>query len=314
MTTRLPSPGRFGRAAVASARAVMLATRSSVRAPVRFACEAEPCHRKRSGWRAIRMALGLALALGYWSALPRAALAFSDSVSFSLPPTAAGGGNRYFTGSPADGYTCKVCHSGGPAPALRVLGLPPMGYGAGVSYEIVVDWSDTIDKFSAAFEFTDAEGNVAGSVRLPPDDELLPAEFCEPSSAGVPAASLADAPNGRQVVSLPDCGAKQMRVLWTAPKDGRALGSVWFAGSAVVSNGEGDPGGDGVTDFGRVIGPLATGSPLASYTSAGCNAVPSSSRSACAWVFSLSALLVGSCRRRVRRRAALARWQAARAQ
>ena len=33
--------------------------------------------------------------------------AFSDPVSFNLTPIAAGGGGRYFTGSPSDGYTCR---------------------------------------------------------------------------------------------------------------------------------------------------------------------------------------------------------------
>jgi hypothetical protein len=260
-------------------------------------------NRRHARGSTLHQGIAIAFALGA-SLIPRAALAFSDSVSFALPPTAAGGGNRYFTGSPADGYTCKVCHSGGPEPALRVLGLPTSGYDAGVSYEVVLDWSDAIDKFSAALEFTDANGGVAGSVRLPPDAELLPAEFCEPASAGVPAASLAAAPNGRQVVSLPDCGAKQLRLLWTAPTADRALGPIWFAGSAVVSNGEGDPSGDGVTDFTRIIGPRASGNPLLSSTGAGCSAMPVKST---AGLWPGLTLLIGSSLVRARRRRAQAR-------
>ena len=196
--------------------------------------------------------------------------AFSDPSSFAAHPAAAGGGGRYFTGSPADGYTCAVCHQGGEEPAVRVLGLPIAGYKPGGAYEIVVDWPDTLDKISGALEITDLNGKPAGELRLPPQAELLPAEVCEPVSDLIPAASLVDTTDGRHVVTLPDCGAKQLRLLWIAPSV--ASERVWFAGSLVVSNGEADVTGDGVTAFAHVLAPMSSGeSSVALETSAGCS-------------------------------------------
>jgi hypothetical protein len=212
------------------------------------------------------------VAMGILLSSARVARAFSDPSSFALPPTQAGGGGRFFTGSPADGYTCKVCHVGGVETSLRVLGLPLAGYVSQQRYEIVVDWPDTIDKISLAAELTDAQGKPVGTLRLPPNNETQPAEFCAPASDMVPAASLTDAGAGRQIISVPDCGAKQLRFLWTAPIND--IGPVWFASSAVVSNGMGDTDGDGVTDVTRVIAPAGDPPALASSVTAGCNVAP----------------------------------------
>lgn len=206
-------------------------------------------------------------ALLWGLAAPRAH-AFSDPNFFALTTPQAGGAGRYFTGSPADGYTCKVCHEGGSEAPLHITGLPGEAYRLGASYEIVVDWPDDFEKFSLALEFTDLRGQAAGSVRLPPQPELQPPEFCEPASDLVPAASLTLTPTGRSIVQLPDCGAKRVRLLWTAPA--RDMGQVWFAGSAVASNGEGDTAHDGVTDFGRAL--ASPGAPaLSEVTSSQCS-------------------------------------------
>jgi hypothetical protein len=196
------------------------------------------------------------------------ARAFSDPTFFGESTLRAGGDGRYFTGSPADGYTCKVCHDGGTEAPLHVTGLPLEAYRLGASYEIVVDWPDSFEKFSLALELTDARGQPAGSVRLPPQSELQTAELCEPAGDLTPAASLAMTKSGRNIVQMPDCGAKRVRLLWTAPA--RDVGLVWFAGSAVASNGEGDTHGDGVTDFGRAL--ASPSSPaLATLKSGQCN-------------------------------------------
>ena len=202
------------------------------------------------------------------SALP--VQAFSDPASFGLAPLAAGGGGRYFTGSPADGYTCKVCHSGGAEPKLSVLGLPLSGYRPSARYEVSVTWPAEVEKFAAALELTDSQGAVAGTLQLPPDDEIQLVEFCEPASDAVPAASLIETSTGRQVINLPDCGAKRIRMLWTAPS--RDIGQVWFAGSSVWSDGESDPDHDGVTDFGRVLASPSQASTSTSTTTS-CSAV-----------------------------------------
>lgn len=198
-------------------------------------------------------------------ALPESrASAFSDPFSYYLSPLAAGGGGRVFTGSPADSYTCKSCHSGGPAPKAKVDGLPLAGYRPGARYEIVVSWPGST-KISTALELTDARGKAAGTLALPPIDEIEAEEYCEPAADEMLAAQLNVTLPGRQVINVPECGSKRVRFLWTAPATD--VGQVWFAGSMVLSDGETDPYHDGVTDFGRILGSDA----VASKTSGECS-------------------------------------------
>jgi hypothetical protein len=225
--------------------------------------------------------------------------AFSDPVGFNLTPIVAGGGGRYFTGSPSDGYTCKTCHSGGPSPKASVLGLPLSGYRPGSRYEVSIRWPAQVTKISLAVELTDAQGKAAGSLLLPPAEETQPGEFCEPASDQILAAQLTDMTPGRQIINVPDCGSKSARFLWTAPSTD--VGQVWFAGSMVLSDGEGDPYHDGVTDFGRIIGSPAT----VSETTGECSVTHVAART-CSWltssVFVCLAFLAarrGSRRRRV---------------
>jgi hypothetical protein len=199
-----------------------------------------------ASWYASAAAIGCTIVL---SAAPVSA--FSDPASFASVTLAAGGGGRFFTGSPADGYTCKVCHDGGPQPKVTVLGLPLEGYRPSARYEITVSWPDEVEKIAAALELTDARGIGAGTVQLPPEGEILPPEFCAPATDAVLAATISAAPNQREVINLPDCGAKRIRLLWTAPP--ADVGPVWFAGSSVWSDGEADPYNDGATDFARVL-------------------------------------------------------------
>jgi hypothetical protein len=224
------------------------------------------------------------------------AFAFSDPGSFGLPPSQAGGGGRYFTGSRADGYTCSVCHTGGTPTTLRVTGLPLDGYQPGRRYEIVVDWPDEVDKFAAAAELTDEQGRPAGSVRLPPPDEILPTEYCAPASDQIPAASLQDAGQGRQVINIPDCGAKQLRFLWTAPTSD--VGKVWFASSSVVSNGKGDTEGDGVNEVAHVMGAVSDPIPSASEVATTCGVVSvGAARARSSWSLVLAACAFACVRR-----------------
>lgn len=184
--------------------------------------------------------------------------AFSDPFSFNLTPIVAGGGGRYFTGSPSDGYTCKTCHVGGQAPKVSVLGLPLSGYKPGGRYEVSIRWPAEQTKISLALELTDEKGKAAGTLRLPPLEETQAGEFCEPASEQVLAAQLSDMTEGREIINLPECGSKSLRFLWTAPTTD--VGPVWFSGSMVQSDGETDPYHDGVTDFGRIIGSPAVAS------------------------------------------------------
>lgn len=226
--------------------------------------------------------------------------AFSDPVSFNLTPIVAGGGGRFFTGSPNDGYTCKTCHVGGQAPKVKVLGLPLSGYKPGSRYEVSLVWPPELTKISLALELTDAQGKLAGSVRLPPPEETQPGEFCEPASDEILAAQLNDMVPGREIINLPDCGSKSLRFLWTAPTTD--VGPVWFSGSMVLSDGESDPYHDGVTDFGRIIGSPA----LASETQAQCS-VTTPGVPAASWLWFWVSVLLAFSLRSWQRRAATAR-------
>jgi hypothetical protein len=250
--------------------------------------------RKRGGI----LATGLACA-GFVLLNANAAWAFSAVESFGYKAARAGGGGRYFTGSPADGYTCRVCHSGGAEPTLGVLGLPLAGYVPNTRYEIIVDWSHTAGNLAAVVEITDTKGRRAGSIHLPPVSETDDPEFCpavnegDPSPAssvvGVPPegrateycgdATAAPPAECRQVVSVTACGAARLRFLWNAP--GADVGPVWIAGSTVLSDGQSDVGGDGVSDFSRVIGSPSVPAVLASKTRSGCSAL--ATPAACQW-------------------------------
>jgi hypothetical protein len=225
--------------------------------------------------------------------LPARSSAFSDPSMFARSTLAAGGGERWFTGSPADGYSCDVCHEGGQEPRLTVTGLPLAGYRPGASYEVVVTWAAEVEKFGSALEFTDAAGRGVGFLRLPPDSETQSPEFCEPASDGILAAALLELPGGRQIINVPDCGAKRLRFLWTAPA--RDVGAVWFSGSAVWSDGQADPYHDGVTDFGRVLS--ADG--VASVANTGCSLLARRSAEPLAvWVLAGVCVLVIARRRK----------------
>lgn len=73
-----------------------------------------------------------------------AARAFSDPTYYGKYPTEiwGGGGGRFFTGSPADGYDCSVCHTSTPTYSfpLNVTSLPVDGYVAGKEYKVKVSW------------------------------------------------------------------------------------------------------------------------------------------------------------------------------
>jgi hypothetical protein len=69
--------------------------------------------------------------------------AYSTPDAYSESPIAGGGGGRWFSGSPADGFGCSVCHNGAPRPfPMYVTGLPLNGYTLAESREIVLAWPE----------------------------------------------------------------------------------------------------------------------------------------------------------------------------
>lgn len=219
--------------------------------------------------------------LGVVWLIASSAFAYSDPEKFSWPTSEGGGAGRWFTGSPADGYTCNVCHAGGEAAELAISGLPIDGYVPGASYEVIVQWPAALTHVGINAEITDERGNSAGVIVLPEGPTLDDREKCEPIGANIPA-SLLNAPSpARAVITVLDCGSRRLRLLWTAPIEPR--GPLWLSGAMVHADGMGNVEGDGVTDFAR---PITTygGEPIASSVG-GCTVT--STRAAvpvCGWL------------------------------
>jgi hypothetical protein len=72
--------------------------------------------------------------------------AYSAPEAYVEPASTGGGGGRWFTGSPADGFSCGVCHlpsHGLPEFPLYVAGLPlDTGYSLGSKHEINLSWPE----------------------------------------------------------------------------------------------------------------------------------------------------------------------------
>ena len=186
--------------------------------------------------------------------------AYSDPSQFGTPAVMGGGGDRWFTGSPADGFGCRTCHTHPrPISGLRVESLPSQ-YVPGATYEVKLTWPQTLSLSTdleahvvALVEFTDEAGNPAGSVAVPAGTALTELDSCKPYTFKVPAMNIFDAPNGRKIVGLEDCGGRQLRFQWTAPA--QAAGPLFFSGGAVVSDAQNDIHNDGVVEFFRPILP-----------------------------------------------------------
>ena len=238
--------------------------------------------------------------------IPASASAFSDPSTFENDVAEGGGGGRFFTGSPADGYTCKVCHGGASSAAVHITGLPLHGYTPSTAYEVTIDWADDLDNVALALELDDGKGEAAGALRLPAQSELFEPERCVPVSAAIPAAMLVDAPP-RTILEVPNCGAQRARFLWIAPSEDH--GAVWFAGSLVRADGMGDVNGDGVTNFSTVIASPSQSADEAHAVAAGCSAVQmASGHGACCFGDALLALVLARLRTARRRMAVNARF------
>jgi hypothetical protein len=184
--------------------------------------------------------------------------AFQNPARFTEDPVeSGGGGKRFFTGSPADGYTCKVCHAPGKAVHIDITGLPFDGYVPGKTYPFVIDWPDDLEAVGLNAEFTDQAGAVAGELTAPPASQLMPQDLC---SAGRISGALVIPFGSRSVLLLGECGQHQTTLLWKAPTAAPS-GPVWFSGSLVVSDSKGDVAGDRVTDFRHALPPEGAASP-----------------------------------------------------
>lgn len=241
----------------------------------------------------------LALVLGLGLGRSSSVHAYSDPGTFHAPVLEGGGGGRFFSGSPADGYGCDTCHIGGAQPKLQVSGVPSR-YVPGATYELTLSWQAKDPDVAGLLELTDVRGQGAGTLALAADADVHDEEFCEPRAQGIRAAQLFAADRGRTIAAIADCGATQLRVQWTAPP--QSMGAVWLAGSVVASDHKGDITGDGVTSFSQPV-PVFGGTVPESSLRGGCS-VPGApgppARPAYAWL-TLGLALAGLCARSRRR-------------
>ena len=248
-----------------------------------------------SGTQNLKGLLGLGLLLGGIApAVP--AFAFSDPSAYPDSVDLGGGGGRWFTGSPADGYGCDVCHTGGEPAQLAVQGLPLEGFAPGSSYEVTLAWPPTLKDLALIAEFSDELRLGAGTLALPRPDTLKPGELCSAEEGGgQPSAVHGFEPGLRQLVSIVDCGAQYLRFQWTAPTI--VTSRIWFNAGFVSSNADALPGGDGVT---MVRQPLTVaGTSLGTRTvTEGCSV--RSPRAGGSWLMAVAlALGVGCALRRI---------------
>jgi hypothetical protein len=184
---------------------------------------------------------------------PLPAAAFSDYELFNLPPLeGGGGGGRFFTGSPSDGYTCAVCHRGGVVPTLLLRGLPEREYVPGTTYDVELLWTAAQQPHALNLEFVTPRGGPAGVISLYDPANLEPADKCDPArTEGIdgPGARLIEGTEPRQILWLDDCGATRLRFRYTAP----AEPSVMLAAAVVQTDDSEKPEGDGVAELKRTL-------------------------------------------------------------
>jgi hypothetical protein len=186
--------------------------------------------------------------------------AYQDPMRFTAPIDSGGGGGRFFTGSPADSYTCKVCHTGGKRVHLQIAGLPIEGYEPNKTYRISVTWPAGLENVGATFEITDGAGRPFGMLSMPARDDLGTPDLCMPVDRGLPDTFVLPVESSqRMIAAAVSCGGGRATVDWTAPMPGtdaeslRIGATARFNGSLVSSDADGTVAGDDVTDFSRAI-------------------------------------------------------------
>lgn len=282
----------------------------------------------------LRLPLSIALALLLQAS---AARAFTEPRTYFEDPAVGGGGGRFFTGSPAEGYGCAVCHTGpGRQWPLALKGLPEGGYEPGETYEIVLGFKELSEHaqarrddgkvppaMSIVAELVAENGVGAGKLEISPANEAKEGELCV-IPMGQRATQLYRVRPGEQtreaglsceatglgqrcVFTSLSCGASELRVRWTAPK--HAQGPIWLSGGFVsAERAAGDPENDAVQEFDHILLPRGASEDFATATlQSGCSAAPGRSTSA-SWLASGLVLVIAALasRRRSARAVALA--------
>jgi hypothetical protein len=223
--------------------------------------------------RHIVCGLGLTATLGVIAALvaPATARAYLDARTFEDDAVNGGGGGRLFTGAPADGYDCSVCHRGGEPLTPLLEGLPADGWEPGRTYVLTMSFPEGARNVGAVIEVANERGEGAGTLDGLASAELTAEDLCR---GDAPAAHGVEV-EGRAVARADVCGARRLAVRWTAPST--PVTSLRVFVSLVASDDSGDPGGDST---GRVASTLrARGEPdlQGGRLTAGCTASGASS-------------------------------------
>ena len=217
------------------------------------------------------------------------AQAYSEKNKYDRTVGLGGGGGRYFTGSPVDGYACSVCHQGAPEPKVSVIGLPEQGYEPGRLYEIEVAWDNSNPMFRQALhlEFVGRDGKAAGKVVLIDPDARQVCGAMENRAADY----QIDTPSGRKIIGVEPCGAGHVRFRFAPPE----TDDVAFAMSLVVSDRGGSADGDGVYNHQQVLRRIGVKGPAQGCAVQPTNATASA---ALAGLLSLLGLVLATRRRR----------------
>jgi hypothetical protein len=216
-------------------------------------------------------------------AWPEHSQAFSDPDQFARPPEQGGGGGRYFTGSPLDGYGCNVCHRGGVEPKLQVNGLPITGYQPGVTYTVEVTWQNPTVSHALQLELLGRDGRVPGQVTLL-DQAMVDARGRCGGLVTGKVAAYERVVGTRKVLGVEDCSAQHLLFRFT-PAD---VPELAFSASVITSNKTASIEGDGVVNLRRTL--RRVGEPA---KTGDCALVPTRSAGS-AWPVAL-ALLLGLC-------------------
>lgn len=199
------------------------------------------------------------------------ARAFSDPTVYGQYPSQqlGGGGNRFFTGSLADGYTCSVCHTAPVAYSFPLYqsGLPLNGYIPGTTYVVTLAWPEAAawaarvgtPMTGLAAEFVAEDAGPSGNLQLQIDALIAnDVERCTQRAVGtIPelassiqivkpgldtqqiisaedACTTGTAAEDRCVLTVKPCGASRAQIRWTAPAQLR--GPIWFSASLVATD------------------------------------------------------------------------------
>lgn len=174
------------------------------------------------------------------------AAAYSDPAWFAESADVGGGAGRQFTGSPADGHACSVCHRGGDAPDVELTGLPDV-FEPGRLYEVTLHWDGSAASHALQLELIDAAGKHPG-VSIEPASVVGADGRCDSAEDGDPANYALDL-GGRRIVGVRDCGASRVAIQFKAPDQPE----LYFAASIVRTDSSGTAHGDGALDIRRTL-------------------------------------------------------------